>query len=138
MRANGKAKTSAPARYEKAFEWVVGGVAFFFVVVLLGYLLGLGASVDGRSPRFSISVENVEQTGNVFQMQVVVTNEGDVTASDVTLRGVLRRDVGADEARELRSDYLPQRSQRRGTFLFEQDPRSGATMHLSVTSYVEP
>lgn len=138
MGTNGKGRAGAPASYEKPFEWVVGGVAFFFVVVLLGYLLGLGASVDGQSPRFSIAVENVEQTGNVYQMQVVVTNEGDVTASDVTLRGVLRREVGPDEARELRFDYLPQRSQRRGAFVFEQDPRSGATMHLSVTGYVEP
>ncbi|MBB4016506.1 uncharacterized protein (TIGR02588 family) [Chelatococcus caeni] len=138
MRTNGKDKAGAPASYEKSLEWVVGGVAFFFVVVLLGYLLGLGAWVDGQPPRFSIVVESVEQIGNVYQMQVVVTNEGDVTASDVTLRGVLRREVGADEARELRFDYLPQRSQRRGAFVFEQDPRSDATMHLFVTGYVEP
>lgn len=138
MRTNGKGKAGAPASYEKALEWVVGGVAFFFVVVLLGYLFGLGAWVDGQPPRFAIMVENVEQIGNVYQMQVVVTNEGDVTASDVRLRAVLHQDVGPDEARELRFDYLPQRSQRRGAFVFERDPRSGVTVDLSVTSYVEP
>lgn len=125
------------ASHGKRFEWAVGAVAFVIVVVLLGYLLGLGTASGRQPPHFSITAGDVVRVGTGYQMQVVVTNEGDETAADVTLRAVLHRDAG-EEARELRFDFVPQRSTRRGTLIFEQDPGSRSAVRLSVSSYVEP
>jgi uncharacterized protein (TIGR02588 family) len=69
-------------------------------------------------------------------MRFAVVNQGERTASNVTVALQLATDTGAPERRSLTIDFVPAHSQVSGAFLL--DPSEMATARLIVESYLDP
>lgn len=100
-------------------EWVVAALGLVLTAGLLAFLLW--SAVDGprRPPDIAVVVDSVVRLESGWLTFVTAKNDGDETAADVTLEGV----IGGDEQRSTAVlDYLPPRSSRTAVLMFSSDP----------------
>lgn len=119
----------------RGVEWVVGIASGALVSAMILYLAYEALFMDGQPPAFAIVMEGSERHDDGFHVTVAVTNTGDETASNVEIAG-LQENVG-DADTSLEFDYVPGRSMRRGTFVFQADPATNP-VRFTVRRHVEP
>lgn len=130
------ARTPRPeiAPQARALEWGFGVVSGILVTLLLGYLAYEGIRTQAQ-PSFTVEIVRTDRLGSGHHVAIELTNAGDVTAADVTVRGVVG--TGADaETSETVIDFVPPRSTKRSVLVFAREPVSPPK--LSVRSYNEP
>jgi len=118
-------------------EWAVGALGAVLFISLLGVLLANALRGPGPAPSIAARVEHIEtaETGHVVQF--VAVNGGGRTAAEVRFKADLVTRTGVRETREVIFDYLPPHSERRGGFIFQNDPRGGA-LSIEADGYVDP
>lgn len=118
-------------------EWAVGALGALLFIGLLGVLLANALRDTGAAPSISTRVESIEPVATGYVVKFIAVNSGELTAGQVRLEAELVTATGASETRELTFDYLPPYSERRGGFIFQNDPRDGA-LSIEADGYVDP
>ena len=117
-------------------EWLVGGLGAIIFFGMLAVLLGSGLGGSDRPPSIHVETERISAVEGGYVLEFTARNESDVPAADIAVVAELR--AGEEtQHREARFDYLPPRSERKGGFFFESDPRAGA-LELRADGYNEP
>jgi uncharacterized protein (TIGR02588 family) len=117
-------------------EWLVGGLGAVIFFGMLAVLIASGLSAGEDPPAIRVQVERVSAAEAGYVLEFSARNESDITAADIAVIAELRSGDYVEE-REAHFDYLPPRSERRGGFFFETDPRAGA-LELRAEGYNEP
>ena len=100
-------------------EWVVAALGLVLTVALLAFLLRSALDGPRKPPDITVAVDSVVRLESGWLAFVTATNDGDETAADVTLEGV----IGGGEQRSTAVlDYLPPRSSRSAVLMFPSDP----------------
>ncbi|MBY0566626.1 MAG: hypothetical protein K2P70_04910 [Hyphomonadaceae bacterium] len=94
-------------------------------------------SETGAAPSISIRVESIEPIETGYAVKLIAVNSGETTAAQVRLEAELVTSTGQNETREMTFDCLPPRSERRGGFMFQHDPRAGA-LTIEADGYADP
>ena len=129
-------KKNVGKKFEKNWlEWCVFGVGLVLVLGTLGFLVYDGAKTGDAPARIEIELKEPSAAGQGFQVPVVVSNRGDVTAGDVHIEVTL--EGGEAERSEFRIAFLPRRSTREGVVTFHTDPRAGR-LRARVLGYEKP
>ncbi|MBP8252806.1 MAG: hypothetical protein KAX40_10610 [Herpetosiphon sp.] len=115
-------------------EWVSLVIAIVLVVGIVGTIGWLWATDANDPPQFSIEKGETRQANNVYYLDLTVKNDGDQTASEVTLEGTIVLD-GEPETAQTTFDFFPGHSEREATLIFSQDPQDA---DLRVISYQVP
>ena len=123
---NGQQRTRA--------EWISLIVSIALLGVVVGLIVWVGLNQEGSPARFRIERGEIEQVDDQFYLSVTIHNEGDTTASEVTLEGSLEVD-GDQENPTTTFDFVPGHSEREGTLIFSGDPSAA---EVGVVSYQEP
>lgn len=128
--ATRKRKPDAPL-----LEWLVGGLGAAIFFGMLAMLIASGAGRRDLPPSIHVQVEQVTAVEGGYVLEFIARNDSDVTAADIAIVA----ELGGEHVqhREARFDYLPPRSERRGGFFFETDPRTGA-LNLRAEGYNDP
>jgi len=117
-------------------EWIVGGLGALIFLGMVLALIASGLAGEESPPSIRIHVERVTPALGGYVMEFSARNESDATAADVSV--IAELDSGGEmQTREARFDYLPPRSERRGGFFFDSDPRAGA-LELRAEGYNKP
>lgn len=105
-----------------ALEWIMGGIGFFIIAGVLGFLLYTGINEDHPLPDVKLSVDSVLRIRNGYLVRVTATNEGGMTAGGVIVEGELRQGAEAVERSEAVIAFLPSHSKKRSGLFFTRDP----------------
>ena len=103
-------------------EWIMGGMGFFIIAGVLGFLLYTGINEDHPLPDVKLSVDSVLRIRNGYLVRVTATNEGGMTAGGVIVEGELRQGAEAVERSEAVIPFLPSHSKKRAGLFFTRDP----------------
>lgn len=129
-------KKKALKKIEKNWlEWCVFGVGLALVLGALGFLAYDGATTGDAPPRIEIELGEPSAHAQGFQVPVVVSNRGDLTAGDVHVEVTL--EGGVAERSDFHIAFLPRRSTREGVVTFHTDPRAGR-LRARVLGYEKP
>lgn len=115
-------------------EWISLIVSIALLGIVIGLIVWVWVKEDGTPARFRIERGEIEQVEDQFYLSVTIHNEGDTTASEVTLEGSLVVD-GDEENPTTTFDFVPGHSDREGTLIFSADP---STADVQVVSYQDP
>ncbi|MBB5753269.1 hypothetical protein [Prosthecomicrobium pneumaticum] len=118
-------------------EWAAAAAGAVLLVATIAYLVHYGLTKPEGPPVIRVVVETVEPAGEGYRVGFTATNEGNGTAAELSIRGVLRAGGAEIEASTARIDFLPQESSRSGGLFFRRDPRA-LTLDLRAEGYVEP
>jgi uncharacterized protein (TIGR02588 family) len=119
-------------------EWLLGGVGLLLVAAAAAFLAWSGTTQGDRPPEIHVEVERVIHQGEGWLVMVRAYNDGGEAAAELLIRGRLAGGNGSGvEESELRLDYLPSRSDRRGGLFFTRDPGSGQ-LTVRAIGYAEP
>ena len=130
-------KKKAKQKIEKNWlEWCVFGVGLALVLGALGFLAYDGARTGGRPAHIEIALGEPSAHAGGFQVPVVVSNRGDLTAGDVHIEVTL--EGGTAERSDFRIAFLPRRSTREGWAAFQTDPAAAERIKARVTGYEKP
>ena len=100
----------------------MGGIGFFIIAGVLGFLLYTGINEDHPLPDVKLSVDSVLRIRNGYLVRVTATNEGGMTAGGVIVEGELRQGAEAVERSEAVIAFLPSHSKKRAGLFFTRDP----------------
>ncbi|EWY38513.1 hypothetical protein N825_13350 [Skermanella stibiiresistens SB22] len=124
-------------------EWLLGGVGLLLVAAAVAFLAWSGTTQGDRPPEIHVEVERVIRQRDGWLVMVRAYNAGGEAAAELLIRGRLAGGNGSGgdgsgaEESELRLDYLPSRSDRRGGLFFTRDPGSGQ-LTVRAIGYAEP
>jgi uncharacterized protein (TIGR02588 family) len=129
---------AAPSGSIGRIEWVLGLLSALIVLALAGFLVREAVSGPKDLPDLRIERLPADPDAPPGDVRFVVRNEGEQTATAVSLALVLRDTAGASVSeRRLVIDYLPGRSEATGAFVLEEvDPR--LRQELLVEGYLDP
>lgn len=119
------------------WEWVVAAVGLVIVLAVAIFVGYRAFQQDAAVPQVALAVEGIEPVDQGFVVRFVARNHSGVTASQLNIRGELRRGGTVVETSVARLDYLPAQSQRHGGLHFQNDPRQHE-IHLLARGYAEP
>lgn len=117
-----------------AAEWISLIVAIGLLGIVIGLIVWVWLKEDGTPASFRIERGQIEQIDGQFYLSVSIHNEGDTTASEVTLEGSLEVD-GGEENPATTFDFVPGHSDREATLIFSADPSAA---EVRVVSYQAP
>ncbi|WP_137387744.1 hypothetical protein [Rhodoligotrophos defluvii] len=120
-----------------AIEWATGAAAALAVLAVIGFLGYQAFSSQTAVPRLEAVVGQIQPMGHAFHVSFTMRNSGDATAAGVLVRGRLVDGAELIEEREVIFDYVPAHAERRGGFIFQNDPRTFA-LQLQPDGYSEP
>ena len=119
-----------------ALEWAAAGVGLLLIGLVLALLISQTAAPSGP-PILRIARHAPGSNTAGHTVEVEIANDGAAAASAIVVEGVLRRQGAVAETAEVTLDYVPARSTRKATLVFQADPTTGA-LELRVKGYVEP
>jgi uncharacterized protein (TIGR02588 family) len=125
---------SAEAQPRTAAERVALTIAALILAVVIGMIVFLWITSEHAPPRFEVTRGELRTENGAFYLPVTVTNQGDETASQVTLEGSLTVD-GAEESATTTFDFIPGHSEVEAVLIFRADPQEAT---IGVVSYQEP
>jgi uncharacterized protein (TIGR02588 family) len=105
------------------WEWLVAAAGLVLVVSTIGFMLYNALAEGAAPPSIEVQVLSIVRVGDGFLVTFTATNQGDMTAADVTVEGELRDDAGSKETSTATISYVPAGSSREGGLYFAQDPR---------------
>ena len=130
--SRGRTRDTPPPR--TTAEWLSLGIALTLLAAVIGSVIALWLSPNDDPPRFTVEQGEVRNQDGRFHLVVIVRNDGDLTASQVTIEGRLAGD-GQEESAMTTFDFVPGRSAVEGVLVFGRDP-AGAVVR--VASYQKP
>jgi uncharacterized protein (TIGR02588 family) len=125
--------TDAPKTRTRA-EWISLIVSIGLLGVVIGLIIWVWLNEQGTPATFRIERGAIEQVDGQYYLSVTIHNEGDTTASEVTLEGSLEVD-GDEETATTTFDFVPGHSDREATLIFSADPSAA---DVRVISYQDP
>jgi uncharacterized protein (TIGR02588 family) len=121
------------------WEKAVGVVGLLIVLGVVGFLL-YEALQPQTAANIVAEVKAVTPQMGGYLVDFVATNNGRQTAASVTIEGALYDPAQGDEpleTAEVTFDYIPDQSERSGSFVFEHDPRK-YEVQLQVKGFMDP
>ena len=115
-------------------EWISLIVSIGLLSIVIGLIIWVWLNEKGTPATFRIERGAVEQVDDQDYLIVTIHNEGDTTASEVTLEGSLEVD-GDEENPTTTFDFVPGHSDREATLIFSADPSAA---EVRVISYQDP
>lgn len=138
MAARSKSKEQKKqAAGKPVLEWAASILGLMILVCLAAILAWDGLQRTEALPAVAIDKGRIIESRHGYTVEFVARNLTGVTASDVQVEGVLRRDGQIVEAAQSRMDYVPGSSVRRGGLFFTRDPRE-YDLALRALGYSEP
>lgn len=135
--ANSDAASSQRMRRSPA-EWVTFGIATCILVALVGLILYDWLLSQNRPPAFQVEpIGEVQMIQSQYYLPFAITNTGGNIARSVQVVAELHLSHEPDETGEQQIDFLSGGEQKRGSFIFNHDPRTGELI-LRVASYRLP
>ena len=131
-KSNEAGRTEIPA-----LEWLLGSIGALMVAAAIGFLAWSGSVNADSPPDIRVEVERVLEQRNGWLVRIRAFNEGGSAAAEVTVGGDLATPDGTVESAELRLDYLPSLSDRRGGLFITRDPRAH-DLKVRALGYAEP
>jgi uncharacterized protein (TIGR02588 family) len=125
---------SAEVQPRTAAERVALTIAGLILAVVIGLIVFLSITSEHTPPRFDVTRGQLRAEKGVFYLPVTVTNQGDETASQVTLEGSLMVD-GTEESASTTFDFIPGHSEVEAVLIFRADPQDAT---IGVVSYQKP
>ena len=125
------------------WEQVAGFIGLLLVLAVVGFLV-----YEGIQPRteaeLMAEVKSITEQPGGYLVEFELSNHGRTTAAAVIVEGALYDTVPSGEpleqpleTAEMNFDYVPDRSDRTGSFVFEHDPRQ-YELHLQVKGFMDP
>lgn len=118
-------------------EWIIALIGAVLVAFTLGWIVWQGLTREAVPPHFSFEVQSVVALSNGYLVTLQATNQGEQTAGDVKVEGVLASAAGQVETSEMTFKYLPPRAPKKGGLFFMNDPRA-FRLTLSAKGYEAP
>lgn len=122
---------------KNALEWLVFAASLILVFGTLGYLIFTAVTYEKSPPILSIQLGKTQPLASQFRVPVVVSNEGNQTATGVQIEVTLNEGQPNEEKSNFTAPYLPRHSQRDGAVLFKSDPRQGK-LQSRILGYENP
>ena len=133
------AGTKAAPQATPFWEKVVGVVGLLIVLGVVGFLL-YEALQPQTAAEIVAEVKAVTPQAGGYLVDFVASNHGRQTAASVTIEGALYDPAQGDEpveTAEVTFDYIPDQSERTGSFVFKHDPRR-YEVRLQVKGFMDP
>ncbi len=121
------------------WEKVVGAAGLLLVLAVVGFLL-YEALQPQTAAEIVAEVKAVTPQAGGYLVDFLASNHGRQTAASVTIEGALYDPATGDEpveTAEVTLDYIPDQSERTGSFVFAHDPRQ-YTVRLQVKGFMDP
>lgn len=118
-------------------EWMVAAVGALCVLVSLVFVTWEALSRGDAPPKVVLAVKSITPGAETYVVEFEARNDGDHTAANLQIEGVLFRGTDTLEKRNATMDYLPPASRRRGGIFFRHDPR-GLRVLLTPVGYQNP
>jgi uncharacterized protein (TIGR02588 family) len=117
-------------------EWIASSIGATFALGLIGFLTfdGLTAATP---PDVSVHPGVVQPRTQGYALTIVAQNNGGSTAAEVDVEGTLTAADGSQQTSHATFDFIPGKSDRRGTLMFQSEPAADR-LQLRVISYREP
>jgi uncharacterized protein (TIGR02588 family) len=115
-------------------EWISLGISLTLLTGVIGTVVSLWLNPSLKPARFTVELGKARNSNNHYYLPVTVTNEGDETATQVTVEGTLNND-SREEMANTTFDFVPARSDAEGVLIFSSDPSS---VVVRVISYQKP
>jgi uncharacterized protein (TIGR02588 family) len=115
-------------------EWLSLAIALAILAGVLATVIVLWRSPRSEPPRFQVEHGPIRQVGAHFHLPLAVHNQGDQTASEVLVVGVLSVD-GREETASTVFDFIPGQTTVEAVFVFGHDP---TTASVQVRSFQRP
>ena len=131
---HGPAQTSGDGVPRSAAERLSLGVALLVLGAVVAAVVAVWLAPRAAPPRFVVELGEVRRAGEHYYLAVTVRNDGDRTASEVQVVGVLAEGEG-DETADTTFDFIPGRSAAEAVLVFTRDP---ATARVEVRSFQKP
>lgn len=118
-------------------EWLTGGVCGLLVIAMLGWIGWDMLRYADEDATFDVTITSVTPASGRYRVTFDIVNTSMSTASQVHVRGDLRKDGSVTESSDVTFDYVASESSDMGTLFFMADP-STASVDLQVVGYTEP
>ncbi|MFD1913780.1 TIGR02588 family protein [Halodurantibacterium flavum] len=118
-------------------EWAVAGIGAAFIAATLGYLIYFGVTYPSGPPDIIITPTSYRALSDGHLVEFTAQNNGNSTAANLVVKGALMDGGEVVEESEMTLDYLPQKAERTGGLIFENDP-SEYQVKLQATGYSAP
>jgi uncharacterized protein (TIGR02588 family) len=121
------------------WEKVVGALGLVIVLGVVGFLLYEAVQPQTQA-EIVAQVQSITPQAGGYLVEFEASNHGRQTAASVAIEGTLYDPSQPDrsvETAEVTFDYIPDRSGRTGSFVFEHDPRQ-YELRLQVKGFMDP
>lgn len=119
-------------------EWSVFAVSSVLVVGVLSVLAYDGWTAPLTPPSLEVHVGLPEYRVGYYAVPVTVKNQGFQTAEAVQIQVQLTKHDGSKELGDLKIEFVPRQSLRRGFVTFESDPRTAKSITARPLAYRTP
>ena len=118
-------------------EWVVGSSGLLCVLAVLVFLGYQEITQKESPPDITLDVEAIQAARSGYLVMIRARNHGGTTAANLLVRGTLWQGTATVEASQVRFQYVPSGSARKGGLYFTHDPRV-LTLVLQPEGYERP
>jgi uncharacterized protein (TIGR02588 family) len=121
------------------WEKMVGVLGLLIVLGVLGFLI-YEATQPQTEPEIVAELQAVTPQAGGYLVAFAASNQGRKTAAAVAVEGALYDPAGGPEpveTAEITFDYIPDQSDRTGSFVFAHDPRQ-YELRLHVKGFIDP
>ena len=132
-------ETKAAPQETPFWEKVVGAAGLLIVLAVVGFLL-YEALQPQTAADIVAEVKAITPQAGGYLVDFDAANHGRQTAASVTIEGGLYDPAQGDEpveTAEVTFDYIPDQSDRTGSFVFKHDPRQ-YEVRLQVKGFMDP
>ncbi len=113
-------------------EWIVAAIGGLLVIASFGFLV-YRAVVEREPPSFEFTIEKVERLRQQSAATVSIRNNGGQPVADLRVQAI----GGQEQSTEVVVDYVPAKSSRRVTFVFDKSTVASEIKFL-VDSFTKP
>ncbi len=111
-------------------EWVSLAVSLILLAGLIAIVAWLWLNSSGMPASFRVEQGAVRNERGQFYLPVHITNDGEVTATEVKVEGLLASS-GQEERSDTTFDFIPAHSTVEGVLIFSQNPANATVRVLS-------
>jgi uncharacterized protein (TIGR02588 family) len=134
---NGGARSQA--QETPFWEQIAGFIGLLLVLGVLGFLIYEGIQPQTEA-EIVTEVKSISPQPGGYLVSFEASNRGHSTAAGVLVEGALYDLANPDEpieTAEVTFDYIPDQSDRTGSFVFEHDPRQ-YDLRIQVKGFMDP
>ena len=124
-------------REKRRLEAIAAALGAVVALGTLGLIMWDALTGDGRPPTVLVERLATQAYEGGFVLEIMVSNIGDETASQLVVEGTLSQDGRVVEESGTTFDYVASDSRRRGGLFFSGDP-AAYDVSLRAKGYVRP